>query len=123
MSCSGRFEPYPVSNRPSIVPRPKGLGAPRYDLLAHHRWPSRPGYRNEETPIELWPEPPPFRGFLFEAASQLLRCLDLGQARTPGLDPATAFHLSAWAPLPREQGRNPPPKPLPVPSVSTESLR
>jgi len=81
------------------------------------------GWRNEETPIELWPEPPPFRGFLFEAASQLLRSLNLGQARNPGLSPATAFRLSALAPLPRELGRNSPPKPLPAPSVSTESLR
>ncbi len=121
MSCSERFEPYPVSNRPSIVPRKTRRPALR--LLATAGGQVGPGINNEETPIELWPEPPPFRGFLYEAASQLLRSLNLGQARNPGLGPATAFHLSAWAPLPRELGRNPPPKPLPVPSVSTESLR
>ena len=34
--------------------------------------------QTEETPRELWPEPPPSRGSSYEAALQLLRCLDLG---------------------------------------------
>ena len=36
------------------------------------------GYKTEETPRELQPEPPPSRGSSYEAALQLLRCLDLG---------------------------------------------
>ncbi len=39
---------------------------------------SRPGHITEETPRELRPEPPPSRGSSYEAALQLLRCLNLG---------------------------------------------